>query len=238
MTLPSNVRYIALDTETTGVNEDDAVVELGWIELDEEFNVLNQYETLLDPQRTIASAASAVHGLVYDDVKDSPTIGEYFSADDPSCYGHTIDDPVVLIGHRISFDHRFVKPYITNVVQELCTLRWARRLYPDADNHQLQTLVYELNLPRATEAHRVMSDIWTAIHLCKHICERTGLTLPQLAQASAEPMEIHKMSFGKHKGAEFRDIPTPYLRWMKDTLALDEDMAFTVNKHINERKQK
>ena len=236
MTLPANTRYFALDTETTGVNDDDKVVELGWIELDADFNVLNQFETLLDPQRRIAPAASAVHGLVYEDVENSPTIEEYFSEDDPTCYGRKIDDPIVLIGHRIAFDHKFVKPYITNVVQELCTLRWARRLYPESDNHQLQTLVYALGLPRATEAHRVMSDVWTAIHLCKHICERTGMTLPQLAEASAAPMEVHTMSFGKHKGEKIQDIPMQYLRWMLDKLSLDGDMQFSVENAIQYKK--
>ncbi len=238
MPLPEKVRYLFLDTETTGVNHDDAVVELGWLEVDEDFNFIAEVESLIDPQRSIASAASAVHGLVLADLQDSPTIQEFFSVDDESCYGRVIDDPVVLCGHNIAFDHRFVKPYITNVVQEVCSLRWARRLYPEADNHQLQTLVFELGLPRATDAHRVLSDVVTSLHLAKHICERTGLTLRQLAEASFEPMLMKTMSFGKHKGKRFDEIPAPYLRWMVENLALDIDLKFTVEQQLNPRKQK
>lgn len=236
MSLPKDTRYFVLDTETTGVNDDDRAVELGWVEIDENFQIIDQHETLLDPQRPIASAASAVHGLVLADLQDSPTIDEYFSEDDPTCFGKKITDPIVLIGHRIAFDHRFVKPYITNVVQELCTLRWARRLYPSADNHQLQTLVYELNLPRATDAHRVMSDVMTSLALCKHICERTGFSLRQLAEASEAPMELHTVPFGKHKGSTFSEVPRNYLFWMRDNLAMDLDLGHTVLHHLNKKK--
>jgi DNA polymerase III epsilon subunit-like protein len=214
------------------------VVELGWIEVDEDFNFIAEVQSLIDPQRSIASAASAVHGLVLADLQDSPTIEEFFSVDDESCYGRPITEPVVLCGHNIAFDHRFVRPYITNVVQEVCSLRWARRLYPDADNHQLQTLVYELGLPRATAAHRVLSDVTTSLHLAKHICERTGLTLRQLAEASFEPMLMKTLSFGKHKGKSFAELPTPYLYWMVEKLAMDIDLKFSVEQQLKNRKRK
>lgn len=238
MPIPKDARFLFLDTETTGVNADDAVVELGWIEVDENFNFIAEVQSLIDPQRPIASAASAVHGLVLADLQDSPTIEEFFSVDDEACYGRPITDPVVLCGHNIAFDHRFVRPYLTNVVQEVCSLRWARRLYPGADNHQLQTLVFELGLPRATDAHRVLSDVTTSLHLTRHICERTGMTLRQLAEASKEPMLMSTMGFGKHKGKGFHEMPAPYMRWMLDTLALDIDLKFTVEQQLKDRKSK
>lgn len=235
--LPDNVRYFVLDTETTGVEDDDKVVELGWVEIDSEFNVLNQRESLIDPQRVIAPEASAVHGLVLEDLQNSPTIEEFFSVDGPSCYGQKITDPVVLIGHRISFDTRFVKPYVTNIVQELCTLRWFRRLYPSSGNHQLQTAIYALGLPRSEAAHRVMGDVMSAYHLCRHICERTGLNLRELTEASAEPMEVQYIPFGKHKGEKLVDVPTGYLKWMLNTMdGLDADLKFSAKQILNKRR--
>ena len=238
MTIPENARYLFLDTETTGVNADDAVCELGWIEVDENFNWLSQFETLIDPQRSIAPAASAVHGLVLADLQDSPTIQEYFSEDAPGCYGSTITDPVVLCGHNIAFDHRFVRPYITNVVQEVCSLRWARRLYPEAGSHQLQAMVFELGLPRATAAHRVLSDVTTSLHLAKHVCERMGMNLRELAEASVAPALMSVLPFGKHKGKSFDETPAPYMRWMIENLALDIDLKFSIEQQLKKRKFK
>lgn len=238
MSIPDNVRFIFADTETTGVNEDDKVVEVGWVETDENFNIIAQHESLIDPQRFISPESSGVHGLVNADVENSPTIEEYFSLDDPSCFGAPISDPMVLIGHRISFDHRFLKPYFTNIVQELCTLRWFRRLYPDLQNHQLNTSIYALDLPRSSGAHRVMGDVMTAYHLTKHLCDRTGLGLRELAVASAAPMLVTHMIMGKHKGELITEVPKSYLRWMIDKMDMDSDLKFSVESALNNNKKK
>src|SRR5437899_9776245 len=154
MSFPDNIRFFVADTETTGAGPEDKVCELGWIEVDEHFNVLSETQSLIDPQYPISPSASGIHGLTNEDVEHAPTIEEYFSVDDPSCYGKKITDPIILIGHRISFDYRFLSPYL-NVTQELCTLRWARKLYPHSDDHKLSTLMFALGLPRPEGAHRV-----------------------------------------------------------------------------------
>lgn len=231
------MRYLVLDTETSGLGDDAKCVELGFIEIDEDFNILNEHQTLLDPQCMIAPAASAVHGLVADDLKDSPTIEEYFSVDDPSCYGRKFTDPCVLIGHKVSFDFRFVKDFF-NVQGLLCTLLWSRRLYPDMDNAKLTTMSYALNLPRPKEAHRVLSDCTTALHLVKHVSERTGLTLPQLVEASKAPMQLSTVPIGKHAGKTWDELPAPYLRWMSDVITDDLDIAFSVQQELQRRKSK
>lgn len=237
MSLPDNVRFFVADTETTGAGPDDKVCEVGWIEIDEHGNVLSETQSLIDPQMLISPSASGIHGLTNSDVEHAPTIEEYFSVEDPSCFGRKIDDPIVLIGHRISFDSRFLSPYMTNVVQELCTLRWARKLYPHSDDHKLATLMFALGLPRPENAHRVMSDIYSALFLVRHICERTGMTLRQLAEASQAPMPVHSMPFGKHKGQPMSEVPKSYIRWalnnMKD---LDADFIYTFELALNKKK--
>ena len=235
LTIPDNAKFIVLDTETTGAERADKVCEIGWIVVDQDFNILEERQSLIDPQRMISPSASGIHGLTNDDVADSPTIEEYFSIDDPACYGHRVEEPVVIIGHRISFDVRYVAPYF-NIVQEVCTLRWARKLYPDASDHKLSTLMFALGLPRPENAHRVMSDIYSAYHLAKHICERTGASLRELTAASAEPMLVQIMPFGKHKGEAFKDVPRSYLQWMRGTMKdLDGDLLHTINHHLKAR---
>lgn len=230
MTFPDNVKFIVADTETTGAGPEDKVCEVGWIEVDANFNVLAEHQSLIDPEYPISPSASGIHGLTNEDVASSPTIEEYFGVDDPSCYGRKLDEPIVLIGHRISFDHRFLAPYFTGIEQQVCTLRWARKLYPHADDHKLSTLMFALGLPRPEGAHRVMSDIYSAYYLAKHICERTGMSLLELSQESAKPMLVHTMPFGKHKGTLFAEMPKSYLRWMKENMKdLDDDFKHTID---------
>lgn len=234
--IPDNVKYFVADTETTGAGPEDRVCELGWIEVDENMGVLSETQSLIDPQYLISPSASGIHGLTNADVESSPTIEEYFSVDDPSCFGRKITDPVVLIGHRISFDHRFLSPYI-NVAQQLCTLRWSRKLYPHGDDHKLTTMVFALDLPRPAGAHRVMSDIYSAYYLAKHICERTGMTIRQLAEASTAPMEVASIPFGKHKGLPMSQVPKSYIRWALENMKdLDGDLQYTFELALNKKK--
>ena len=222
-------RYFVADTETTGADKTSGVVEVGFIEIDENFNIIDQQESLIDPQQPISPSASGVHGLVYDDVKDSPTLEEYFSLNAPGCYGKPLTGDVVIIGHRISFDMMFLAPHVKTLKQELCTLRWSRYLFPDSPDHKLQTLKYLLGLPREGKAHRVMADIMDAYHLTRKLCEVTGKTLRQLTDDSANPMMISICPFGKHKGQPMTQVPRSYLSWMRSNMELDVDMQFTVD---------
>lgn len=225
--------YYFLDTETTGIDANAAVCEVAWVQTDGDFNILDTQQSIIDPIVMITPSASGVHGLVNKDCEDSPTLPEYFAADDPSCYGRKLAAPAVVIGHRCAFDMRFMAPYFEEPPLQLDTLRWVRRLYPDMDNHQLSTCVFALGLPRSEGAHRAMADVMTAYHLCKHICERTGHALASLAEASREPMEIAVMPFGKHKGMPFGKVPRGWLRWAIDNMKdLDADMQYTLRLHL------
>lgn len=225
--------YIFLDTETTGAELTDSPCEVGWIRTDADFNILETVESLIDPEQMIGPSASGIHGLTNKDVEDSPTLSEYFSVDDPSCYGRKLPANAVVVGHRIGFDMRYVAPYFESPPTEVCTLRWARKLYPEADDHKLSTLIFALDLPRSAGAHRVLADVMSAYYLARHVCDRTGMTLPQLAAASEAPMEILIMPFGKHKGTPFKSMPKSYLRWMRENMKdLDMDMTYTIALHL------
>lgn len=222
--------YYFADTETTDAGPSASVCEVGWIRTDEKFNILETVESLIDPQQMISPGASGIHGLVNADVENSPTLEEYFTESDPSCFGRKLDPNAVVIGHRIGFDMRFLAPYFESPPIELDTLRWVRKLYPDMDDHKLSTCIFALGLPRSAGAHRVLADVMSAYYLCQHICERTGMTLEQLAQASTEPMELKTYPFGKHKGTPFREVPKHYLRWARENMKdLDMDMSYTLN---------
>jgi len=235
MTLPAGTRFFIADTETTGTTAEDKVCEVGWIEIDEEFNILEEVESLIDPERMFDPAAQGVHGIEPQDVANSPTIEQFFSEQDETCYGKLIEGPIVLIGHRIGFDRRFLQPYMPGFLQELDTLRWVKRLYPNMTNHQLSTCIYALDLPRSKGAHRVMADVMTAYHLVYHICARTGMTLGQLALESNRPFWIPTMPFGKHKGQPVEEVPRSYWRWMlnNDDMEIDPDLRHTAQTLYN-----
>ena len=231
--IPDNIKLIVADTETTDATPERGVCEVGFVFVDKLGNVLSEHESLIDPQKPISPAASGVHGLTNDDVADAPTLAEFFSDAGEGCYGGKLKGPIVIIGHRIGFDTHTLKDHVDGEIFELCTLRWIRRLYPDMDNHQLSTAMFALGLPRPKDAHRVMSDVYSALYLAKHIAERVGVDLLELARLSQEPFELARYPFGKWKGHPFSDVPKSYLRWARDNLTdIDQDLQHTIAKYL------
>jgi DNA polymerase III epsilon subunit-like protein len=53
--------YLILDTETAGLS--GGVCEIAWVTMDENLNILEQHETLVDPERQIEPGAFAIHGI-------------------------------------------------------------------------------------------------------------------------------------------------------------------------------
>lgn len=229
--------YLFGDTETTSAADDRGVVEIAWIEVDAHWNILDRVESLIDPEQAISPAASGVHGLVYEDVANAPTLNEFFTLKSPGCYGKRIKGPVTLVGHRIGFDTPAFRPYVDGDLFELDTLRFVRWLYPTMDNHQLSTCKYALNLPRDSgAAHRALADVMTAYHLARHLAERLDMTLPDLAARAQEPIPVACLPFGKHKDQPLEDVPRSYLSWALNNMTLDPDYVHAINNTLGKRK--
>ncbi|MGI2295611.1 3'-5' exonuclease [Paenibacillus sp. GXUN7292] len=60
--------YVILDVETTGIEDDDEIVEIAIVDLDE--TVI--FETLIKPNRLIPEGATAIHGINDEMVTDAP----------------------------------------------------------------------------------------------------------------------------------------------------------------------
>lgn len=68
------MRYVVLDTETTGmpVTDGHRIIEIGCIELDGRTPTGRHYHVYIQPDRTIDEGAIAVHGITDDYLKDKP----------------------------------------------------------------------------------------------------------------------------------------------------------------------
>lgn len=220
-------RYYVIDTETTCATPERGVCDIAILELDSDMVIVARHESLIDPQRPIHPEASAVHGLSNSDVADAPTMAEYFSDVAPQCFGGLLQGPAVLIGHNVRFDTHTIGPYVQGSYVELDTLRWFRHLYPQAENHKLQTAVQARGLPQPDNAHRAMDDVLTTLDLLKHILLVTGKTLPELALASRAPLPMTVMPFGKHKGTPLAKLPGHYKKWLLNNVE-DPDLLFAL----------
>lgn len=217
------LRIIVADTETTGPKTTDKACEIAWLEVDSNLNVINEVHSLIDPQMPISAGAMGVHGIEDHMVANAPTIEEYWSIVNPGA----LDGPVCFVAHNSIFDKRYYGPYIPNMAAEICTLRLARRAFPEAENHKLSTLMYALQLDRG-KSHSAAGDVVTCLSLLRRCSERLGLGVLDLAAESMKPIWVEKMPFGKHKGVPLRALDGGYKAWLLKLPDLDTDTRWTL----------
>ncbi|MDI1360634.1 exonuclease domain-containing protein [Methylotenera sp.] len=216
----SDFRFIVADTETTDATPSAGVCEVAYAEIDENFNIIREHTSLVDPEKPISASASGIHGIADEDVVDSPTLDEYMFVvhETPPFMGK-----VVFIAHNAQFDLRYLGKYIDEHAGTICTLRLARRFLPNAENHKLQSLMYELKLPRR-ESHRADSDVFTTIGLLKHISEVSGVSLRDMVAETEKFIKVETMPFGKHKGTPLVALTSSYRKWLLELDNLDPDL--------------
>ena len=204
------MRWLLVDTETTGISAEDKVCEMAYVEIDDAFNVVRSGNSLINPGIPINYAASAVNGITDVMVKDSPTLEDYMLSE-----GSPLRGEVTLIAHNLDFDFRFLKAYTDDSVGKLCTLKCARVLYPDAANHKQGTLAAMLGIQVAREkAHSADGDLDVLLQLLQCLCRDAGTDLYGLLEVQRRPRPISKMPFGKHRGVPLKDLPANYIFWL------------------------
>lgn len=209
-----------IDTETTSF--EGGVVEIASVDIVKGV-ICNPMSDLIRPAEPIGFAAMAIHHITEDMVSDAPlisdVIGKYLGAD-------------AYVSHNAAFDKDKL-PQVT--APWICTLKLARKLYPQFESHGNQYLRYRLGLkpevPEGLYAHRALYDCYVTAELLMYMGREAQWTVGQMRKISESPSLLHMMRFGKYKGKTFEEvarIDKGYLRWMSGT-ELDEDMRFTVD---------
>lgn len=214
------MKLIIGDTETASLQ--GGICDIALIEIDENLNVLWEVESLIDPERPISPSASAIHHITDDMVTHEPTLSEFMGL-----HNHPLAcDDLVIIGHNIQFDCRMLAAVMPPQYQKLCTLKLARTLWPDNENHQLQTLRYQFKLDAGT-AHRALGDCYAVLSLLRMVAEDKGMNVLGIMDLCRAPLgPDFRLPFGKHKGTKLKDVPRSYVHWMlhKSEMELDPEL--------------
>lgn len=150
--------YVVYDLETTGVStENDRIVEIGAVRV-RDGQVVDEFETFVNPECHIPEVASNVSGITDDMVKNAPTISQVL----PDFMDFIEDD--ILVGHNIRiFDNRFISRAMKDMYGKVLandyidTLILSRDLFPDMRSHKLGTMIEYYGI-RLLTAHRALDD--------------------------------------------------------------------------------
>ncbi len=129
------MREIVLDTETTGLEpaEGHRIVEIGCVELVNHVPSGNTWQTYLDPERDMPTAAFEVHGLTTEFLATQPRFAEIVD----KFLEFVGDDKLVI--HNAGFDLAFINAELGRIgspailpARAVDTVRLARRKFPGA----------------------------------------------------------------------------------------------------------
>ncbi|MCW5752083.1 MAG: DNA polymerase III subunit epsilon [Alphaproteobacteria bacterium] len=132
------MREVVLDTETTGLDplSGHRLVEIGCIELFNHLPTGRIYQTYLNPERDMPTAAFEVHGLSDEFLADKPRFAEV--VDDFLAFIGS-DEEERLVIHNAEFDMRFINAELTRLGRAIIpmtravdTVRLARQKFPGA----------------------------------------------------------------------------------------------------------
>lgn len=219
-------KIVVIDFETTGMEDGDRPAEIGWAVVEGKA-VGERGAMLCDPGRPIDVEAMAVHHITDAMVAGAHPVGV---ALDLVLGG--VAAGAVLAAHNVEFDRRFAGAHA--VRPWLCTLKAARRVWPDAPSHANQVLRYWLGLdldPADCEpAHRAGADAFVTAHILLRLLERASVE--DMIAWTAEPSLLVRMPFGKHRGQPFAEMPRDYLEWIVRQADIDPDVKFTAQRTL------
>ena len=241
--------YILFDTETTGNQEKDRIIQIGGMIIHNRSEI-EVYDELCSSEEPISVEAMEVHNITPDIIEGKPPVSETAFYRKINSYNQPEN---YLIAHNIGFDLGMLKKEgFENRYTLIDTVRCARHLFGDMPYHRLQYLRYALGLYREEEAeatklgitikaHDAIGDVLIMKLLLSRLVQQTKQQFPEtdimqkLADLTQTPVLMREFKFGKYKGREIEEIAhedAGYLKWMRKNLDLDEDMSYTLDYYL------
>jgi DNA polymerase-3 subunit epsilon len=153
----NNSPVIVLDFETSGLSPQygDRAIEIGAV-LIENNRITDRFQSLMNPGFRISSFIESYTGINNGMVGAAPPCEEVMEK-----FAEFIGDHP-LVAHNASFDRRFLDSEFRCIGKSrrsmACSMLIARRVYPNAPNHQLGTLVRYCGIYTDGTFHRALAD--------------------------------------------------------------------------------
>ena len=239
--------FCVVDTETTGLKEEDDLVEMAGAYVDNGF-IFDEWHRYCYPSAPIQAEAAAVHGITLEKVKGAPNskacVRELVRYLDEM----ELDDerlrPIALVAHNAKFDRYYMEKadhWLRGTVW-LCTYRLARHLHPDLEHYSNEALAEHYGHRGDEDLHRADADVaLTARNLLSllEVAKEQGYTtIGELVELCDTPVQLKKMPFGKHKGTPFTEIRSGYLSWLVSQPTMDVDVVTTARGELESRAAK
>lgn len=188
--------FAVFDVETTGLfpERHDRIIEIGIVRLDEHLEVIERWETLIDPERDIGS--TKIHGITASDVKGAPRFEEVIGD-----IWHRFECAVP-VAHNLIFDRKFILAELARSgvnlsdFKGICTLQLASGVALSKGSRTLVQLCETLGIC-TSNAHSAGHDAWMCAEVLRHLSKhidlsewKTPVSVPELWCRAATPLGL------------------------------------------------
>ncbi|MDX6352149.1 MAG: polymerase subunit epsilon, partial [Streptomyces sp.] len=183
---PRGIEYTVVDVETTGLDpaRGHRVCEIAAVRLRADGTVLEEFSTLVDPQRRISRDNQSLHGISNQDVAGAPLFAQVAGTLLRLMRGSLV------VAHKLAFDGSFLDAEFTRAgapglrVAGLCTLT-AFRAYTDLRAYTLAGIVKDMSGTWPSQGHAALED-----------ARNTARALTTLLASSPQPLRLTGVQAG------------------------------------------
>jgi len=243
------MKFVILDTETTGAEEKDRICQLAYIVAAPQLVgtlIEEVHEDLCKPPLPISYGAMAVHHITNEAVAKKPPCPETESYRRLLAL-NTPDNCLVI--QNAPFDLAMLaKEGFEPRMKLIDTLRCLRHLYPDLEAHGLQFIRYAFGLYKSEKKeakniglkirpHDALGDVFVLKLLLDYLL--IDHSPEELVELTARPITYKRFNYGKYKGEEIMEVAKKdpgYIEWLLTEKTgeegLDEDWRHTLEKAL------
>lgn len=160
-----NYTVAVIDFETTGLSPHygDRTIEVGAV-LVSDNQIVDRFQSLMNPKMRVSSFIEEYTGITNKMLSTAPDINDVMKK------LKTFIAKRHLVAHNASFDSKFLDAEFSRINHNranefACSMLISRRVYPDAPNHKLETLVGYKSLKTEGVHHRALADAEMTAHL-------------------------------------------------------------------------
>ncbi len=184
------MEYAIIDIETSGGKpKESKIIEIAII-IHDGTKVIEEYQTLVNPEKKIDWFVTKLTGIKNDDVKSAPKFYEVAKT------VFKLLENRIFVAHNIGFDYPIVRNEFKSLgldirIPHLCTIQSARVLLPGLDSYGLKKLSAHLNISLDNH-HRAMDDTLATAAIFKHLFEMDKNGLDSFVRYDINPKILHE----------------------------------------------
>ena len=163
-------KYAIIDIETTGgLVKRDKITEIA-IVLHDGYQILDRFESLVNPERSIPEYVSRMTGITEEMVAEAPKFYEIAKTI------VNMTEGAVFVAHNARFDYSFIREEFQRLGysysrRQLCTVRLARQTFPEIQKFGLDALIRHFGI-HVQNRHRAMDDTLATAKVFEYILQQ------------------------------------------------------------------